>query len=560
MTLAKYIVKKMEQSGVTDAFGIPGSVILNLIYELDQSAQINIHLNYHEQTAAYAACGYAQRSQRLGIAYATKGPGITNMITSIADAYYDSLPTLFITAHSKSGSNEKMRIETDQELNIVPMVKNITKYATKIEDIETAKECIDQAFFIAQNKRKGPVLLDILSSLFQQELEKQSELKIRQYYDADAYLDSNYILESLNKSERPVLLLGDGIKQSGMSEHVKQLANRYHIPVLSSRCAQDIMPNDDMYFGYIGSHATRYSNFILAKADLIVALGNRMAYPVTSKSFCAALENSKIIRVDIDEGEFERVVPNCKNMRTDLTQLIPQMLQSDVKWKGNNNWISVCREIRKCLDDSDVDLPVKVISKLLKTQTKEITIVCDIGNNELWVSRAYAYSKMENRLIHSKSYKTVGCAIGKAIGVHYATKAPVVCFVGDQGFQFNIQELEYISQHDLPILIVICNNESSGMLRTSEKRYGYHHYVHTDLNSGYANPNFCAIARAYKMEYKVICVQGDKNIEIGGMRSGILELRINHENEVTQYLPKGNPCQKFMPGIDPKLYEYLEQL
>lgn len=560
MTLAQYIVRKMEQAKVTDAFGVPGSVILNLLYEIDSSSQINIHLNYHEQTAAYAACGYAQCSQQLGVAYATKGPGITNMITSIADAYYDSSPTLFITAHSQINSNEKMRIETDQELNIVPMVKNITKYAVKIDDLKYAKKEINQAFFCAQSERKGPVLIDVLSSLFKQEIDEEDN-KVPELQCENAIDEySDYIFEEIQKSDKPILLIGDGVKQSGMSEYMKRFSNRYHIPILSSRYAQDIMPNDDMYFGYVGSHATRYSNFILDKADLIIAMGNRMAYPISSNTFNDAIKNSKIIRIDIDDSEFERKIPNSRNIKINLAQLLPCLVQSNYTMEKKKEWISVCKTIKEKLYDVDIDAPTKIISGLLQQLNEKVTLVCDVGNNELWVSRAYAYSGIKNILIHSKSFKTVGCAIGKSIGVYYATQNPVVCFVGDQGFQFNLQELEYISQHKLPVLMVVCNNASSGMLRMSEKRGGYSYCLHTDLESGYANPDFKSIANSYKLEYQKINVANYDDANIKNIKSGILELTMDSNTEIKQYLPKGNPCQKFFPEIDQKLYNYIEQL
>lgn len=564
MKISQYLVDKLIEYGVTDVFGIPGGVILDFIYELNNEEDIKVHLNYHEQAAAYAACGYAQASGRLGVAYATKGPGFTNMVTAIAEAYYDSLPVLFITSHSQKILNEAMRIEDEQEMNHVRLVSDITKYARRIDNIDEAFKAIDMACQTALQGRKGPVFLDFNAKVLKSEINFQAMdidnvCSIKKTKDSIAECIA-CIETYINNSKRPVFLIGDGIRISGMEKNMQLLSENTGIPVLSSRFSQDILFNLRFYYGYIGSHGLRYSNFILSKADVIIALGNRMAFPVESKSFYPIVENSQIIRIDVDNDEFFRNIPNSKNFCLDLKELIPNLLMRSFCYKGQDKWLNICNEIKEELKTCDVSPAVHAISKMMQNFDKDGTIVCDIGNNELWSSRAYALVGEGRKLLHSKVFKTVGSAIGKAIGAYYASGKPVLCIVGDQGFQFNLQELQYIVSNQIPIIVVVCNNNASGMLCNSERQQGYEYYLHTTLESGYSHPDFRKIANAFGIKYTSVCEKG----EIGNKglicEPEIAELIIDENEEILQYLPKGNPCQKFVPELKSGQYEYLDSL
>lgn len=562
MKAVDLIVEHLIHLGVTDAFGLPGAVILDLIYAMERrKPEFTPHLTYHEQGAVFAACGYAQASGKLGVAYCTRGPGVTNMITGIADAYYDSIPLLVVTSHSQKRKQQGMRIETDQEMDPLPLVSSITKYSVRMDRAEDVIRELDWACHMALSGRPGPVLLDIHTAIFQTEISPvaASICAPQEVDDSSAVIAQ--IQSALHCSQRPVLLIGNGIRQSGTVELVKRLAPKMRIPVLSSRVAQDIMPNSPWYFGVIGGHATRYSNFILSKADLIISLGNRMSFPVNSLSYRPMLEHTRTIRVDVDETEFLRKVPNSTTFRADLKTLLPQL--TDQKWiyTGSEEWISICRQLKLTLQECDQTGPTLLIAQLFQTIQSDALITGDVGNNEYWLSHGYIGSGIRNRILWSKSFGTLGCSMGKAIGAYYAMRRPVICFIGDQGFQFNIQELQFIVSHQLPIYVVVLNNFSSGMIRGREKQKYHGQFLHTTAASGYNVPDLAAVAAAYGLHYQMLPYNGELSGIFKDMSAPcILEVRIEETVELAPILPIGNPIQEMYPPIQEDFYKKLDEL
>ncbi|WP_075680091.1 thiamine pyrophosphate-binding protein [Roseburia sp. 831b] len=565
MRVADYFALELKKNKVTDIFGIPGGVLLPFLYAVDACEGIEAHLNFHEQAAGYAACGYAQGSGRLGVAYATKGPGIMNMMTPIAEAYYDSIPVLFITAHANEKKPDGMRFLHEQEMDLLSVVKGITKYAARVDDAASACREIKKACRIAQEGRKGPVLLDVSAKVLKQEMEKETDIpgvRLEKEDESGWKKECEKVADTLCHAKRPILLIGDGMREKETTILVREFAEKRNIPVLSSRVSQDLLVDSQQYYGYIGSHGIRYSNFILSKADFILALGNRMSFPAASESFRPIVEKADIVRVDIDATEFQRVIPNCKNIRADVKDFIMALEEVMDDLHGDKNWSQVCDTLREKLKECDMEEPQRRIASILNEINEDATIVCDVGNSELWFSRAFAYTRKKMTILSSKSFKTVGCALAKAIGVYYETQKPVICMTGDQGLQFNIQELQFISQNHIPITIVVYNNHSSGMMRSSEQRMGYSYFLQTTEDSGFGMPKLKDIARAYQLEFF-----DEKDLNQEALRQvlsettpKILQLEFQEEYDVKQVLPKGNPCQKFLPELEEHLYRELDDM
>ena len=553
MTGAEFLVDYLVKLGVTDVFGIPGGVVLDFLYELDRREDISAHLSFHEQCAGFAASGYAQLSGKLCVAYATKGPGITNLLTSVADAYSDGSPVLIVTAHSEKDLDKKVRFTGEQELDTVDIFKSVTKYAVRIDSATVFAYEVNKACGIALEGRKGPVLIDVLSSVFS---ENVPDIKSPNNAILTAPVTSaDYIIERLQTSLRPIFLIGDGMHQSHSERLVRKLSEKANIPVLSSRCSEDIMPTSDMYFGYIGSHGIRYANFILSKADLIIALGNRLAFPVNSDSFKTIYENAEIIWIESDESEAGRLIPNCKCFIENVSDTVGELLNRDICYIDSDRWISVCKMLKKELFGADINLPTQILSEAFKAISDDVTIVNDVGNNEFWSSRAYIHAGISNRALYSKCFGALGCSLGKSIGAYYASKASVLCITGDQGLQLNSQELQFIGMHRLPIAILLLNNNSSGMIRDREKsRYG--RFVHTTADSGYGTPDFKKLAEAYGIEYKEYASEAFKRID----RPILVEARIDEDIGLEPNLPKGNKCQSLAPILDKTLFEELDNL
>lgn len=554
MTGAEFLVDHLVKLGVTDVFGIPGGVVLDFLYELDKrKEEIAVHLSFHEQCAGFAVSGYAQLSGKLCVAYATKGPGITNLLTPAADAYSDGTSMLIVTAHSEKVLDKKIRFTDEQELDTVDIYKSVTKYAVRIDSAEEFPFEVCKACSIALEGRKGPVLIDVLSSIFSENIPdvKSSGNALL----TAPVISADYITEKLKASRRPIFLVGDGIHQSGSEGKMRELAEKTNIPVLSSRCSEDVMPTSDMYFGYIGSHGIRYANFILSKADLIVALGNRLAFPINSSSFKPIYENIEIIRIESDESEAGRHIPNIRCFIENVSDTVGELLYRDICYTEPDKWISVCDRLKKELFETDINTPTRIISETFKSIKDDVTIVNDVGNNEFWSSRAYIRAGISNRALYSKCFGALGCSLGKSIGAYYARKVSVLCVTGDQGLQLNSQEMQFIGMHRLPIAILLINNGSSGMIKDREKnRYG--RFVHTTFDSGYGTPDFKKLAEAYGIEYKAYTPVIFANID----RPILVEARIEEDIALEPNLPKGNICQNLTPELDKTLFEELDKL
>lgn len=557
------MVNFLLEKGVTDIFGIPGVVILDFLYAVNKKQPfITPHLSYHEQGASFAACGYAQVSGELGVAYSTRGPGFTNMITAIADAYYDSIPTMFITAHSNKSIYSDMRVMDNQEIDVTQFVKHITKRATRVDKIEDFQKELMLSYSLAMGERKGPVVLDIWSGLFSQEID--DTISISKEEDAKDSDSTEAAVKRIEKemclSKRPVILIGNGIRNDESIRIVKEIVEKYQIPVISSRTSQDIMPDSDYYFGFIGSRATRYSNFIMSKADLIISLGNRMAVSAKSRSFWPILENTKVIRIEIDSCEFERKIPNSANYSINVNHLLSRLESAELTYERPDEWLEVCRILKRKLDCWDCNPTIQKLRDIIGAIHEDTTLVCDVGNHSFWVTLAYAYQGVKNRILYSGSFGTLGSALPKAIGAYYAKRKPVICFAGDQGIQLNIQELQYIGKNRIPVNIVILNNQSSGMIKDREvAKYG-DDLVHTTVNDGYSYPNFEKVAESYGIKYTRTYDYVEDREKLTFDEPQIIEIIIDVETELNPILPLGEPCQNLYPELPQELYESLDIL
>lgn len=550
MTGAEYIVETLISFHSTDAFGIPGGVILDLLYAMEARKPLfTLHLSYHEQAAGFAANGYAQSSGKLGMAYATRGPGFTNLVTPIADAYYDSVPVLYITAHSATCPPNGMRVMADQEIDTCSIVRNITKKALRLDDTASFAQEFKNLCKVALTGRKGPVFLDVSTKILSQEIE--INYNTSQKSDDKAIPDVSAIVDSIRNAKCPIILAGDGINQANARDFFQQFCKKAHIPVVSSRFTHDILEGSDQYYGYVGSHGIRCANFILSKTDLILSIGNRLHFPVLSSSFSCVYNHANIIRCEIDDNELSRDIPNSTSFICDARQFIQALMSYD-DYGSHEDWIKNCNIIRDKLSGSDINDIVKDISFILKRISEGNIVVNDVGNNEFWVSRASVYGKNDIRTLYSKSLGTLGCGIPKSIGAYYATNKPIVCFVGDQGFQMNIQELQFIVSQQLPITIVVVNNSESGMIKDKELQMGKSP-LHTTIETGYSVPSIKKISEAYDLQYYSFD-------DFGSKRPSIIEIKASPKTKLVPQLPKGQPCQDMLPLIDREMYNFLNSI
>jgi acetolactate synthase-1/2/3 large subunit len=410
MKTSDFLVEFLINKGVTDVFGIPGGVILDFLDSINKKGNtINARLNFNEQASSFAANGYAQASGKLAVAYATRGPGITNMITGILDSFGDSFPVLFITAHSKISKLPGTGVEETQEFDTTKLVSSITKYAVKIECLDSVQYELEKSFYLATSGRPGPVVIDFLSSVLAMDINIETQstyLREKIFLNEKSESIINSIENELKKAKRPVLLIGNGIRQSNMETYIKKIAKNWAVPILSSRSAQDIIPGNENYFGYIGSHAIRYSNFILSKCDLILALGNSLMFNPESESFGTITKNAKILRINVDANEFLRELPNSICYDIDLKDIMHTFEQHN--FQCDKNWLDICKQIKMKLYNYDTEYPVNMLALLINAADMNTIIISDVGNNEFWLSRAYIFSGATNRILYSISFSSLG--------------------------------------------------------------------------------------------------------------------------------------------------------
>lgn len=564
-----YIVQYLIEQVITDVFGYPGGMVTHLMDSLGSyREQIQSHVLYHEQGVSFAACGYAQVTGKTGVAYATSGPGATNMITGICHAYYDSIPVLFITGQVntfESNDGYHLRQRGFQETNVIQMVQGVTKYAAYVQKPEQLKLCLDRAFQLANEGRKGPVLLDIPMNVQRAILDTDMlESELPPPCD-DAATDIAELVQSmLTQAKRPCLFIGNGVYSAGQQDRVRALIEKWGIPVVSSLLAFDIAPAgssiEPYYYGFIGAYGERCANFVAAKCDLLITLGARLDVRQVGAQRERFAPDAKIIRIDIDQNELDYPVHHDDiNLCLSLEHALNQLLTISLPTAAYTPWRSVCDMIRKKLAQ-DRQLPGDFIRAISRRAPGNSIVTADVGQNEVWIAQSFIPQKGQRILIPG-GHAAMGCSLPTAIGAHIGSRKTVLCFSGDGGIQMNIQELQTVVRENMPIKIIVMNNHSLGMIRHFQEMYFQCNYVQTTSKGGYTVPDFCAVATAYGIRSRKIQTLAEvEQIAFGEDGPECIEVLLPDETYVTPKLVFGQPNQDQDPPIDRALYRELMDL
>ncbi len=566
MKVSDYIVEFFIDKGIKNVFGYPGGMVTHLMDSFSKyDSEIQVHVCYHEQAAAFEACSYAQITGDAGVAYATSGPGATNMITGICNAYFDSIPVIFITGQVNTFESKLdygVRQRGFQETDIVSMVKGVTKYAVYVEEAEKIGYYLEKAYQIAMAGRKGPVLLDIPMNIQRSEVIPS---EIPQYKETTAEIkntDFSVVKELLFKSERPCIVLGAALK--GIAENdVVKFVNHMQIPVVTSMVAMDLLPYEhELNYGYIGAYGSRTANFIVSKSDMILVLGSRMDVRQVGGKRGNFAPDAKIIRVDIDKEELDYQIRKDEvDIQADVADVMQYLMRFDFcNATSYQNWYQTCKTILgklSGLDDKKYNHYVEKISRYIPEET---VITTDVGQNQVWIAQSFRIKKGQ-KVLFSGGHGAMGYSLPAAIGAYYASGKPVVSFNGDGGIQMNIQELEFIKREKLPIKIFVFNNYALGMIRHFQEMYFDKNYVQTVSGKGYETPDFEGIARAYHMEYISYDTLEDVS-ELFMLKKGptLVEIKIPEDTYVFPKLEFGKPNQDQEPLIDRTLFHELMEL
>jgi len=575
-----FITQELINRGITDIFGYPGGMVTHLMDSLSKHrSRIKAHLCYHEQAAAFAACGYAQISDKVGVAYATSGPGATNLITGIANAYFDSTPTLFITGQVntyESKGNLSARQKGFQETDIIAMVSSVTKYATCVRNASDIRYELEKALYLAKSDRPGPVLLDIPMDIQRAQVDVAT---LRGFTPPETPCSkgneaADTIRNALQCAKRPCVLVGAGVHIAGVADSVREWCGKVGLPVVSSMLAVDC--NCENYYGFIGAYGHRAANYIVAKADLLISLGSRLDLRQTGANSAGFAANARLIRVDVDEGELTNVIkPDETPIVANLRDLLPQLLELQSA-HDYSDWLGVCDDIRGKLAESEsksIQAPNSIIRELSGLIPANAVICTDVGQNQVWVAQSFK-TKANQRVLFSGGHGAMGYSLPAAIGAYYANAAtrekqkPTFSFNGDGGFQMNSQELQFLAREQIPVKVIILNNSSLGMIRHFQEMYFDCNYAQTKAESGYTTPDFAKLASAYALDFcrinssSVGEVADNRELRdaLESPRPAIIEVALSDTTYVFPKLHFQKPLPFQEPDLDEALSAYLEGL
>ncbi|MCF8413188.1 MAG: biosynthetic-type acetolactate synthase large subunit [Melioribacteraceae bacterium] len=494
----------LKEEKVDVIFGYPGGATLKIyekLYDIDWLEHVLVR---HEQGATHMAEGYAKATGKVGCVLVTSGPGATNTVTGIADAYMDSVPIIVFTGQVPS---HLIGNDAFQEADIVGITRPITKHNFLVRDIKELASTIKKAFFIASTGRPGPVVVDLPKDVIMAETEYEypKEVNVRGYKPTyQGHVNQiKKAADMISAAKRPLLYVGGGVIMSGGSEELALLARENNLPVTMTLQGLGAYPGTDkLSMGMLGMHGTYWANQAINNCDLLVSLGARFDDRVTGKTDTFATGAYKI-HVDIDPTCIDKnvqvdlpIVGDVKHVIAKILAEIKTKPQIDEWWAQINAWREECP---MTYENNDGKLRTEYVLERLSDKTNgNAVIVTDVGQHQMWTAQYYKYNHPRSNLT-SGGLGTMGFSVPAAIGAAFAVKdRPIISINGDGGFQMNMQELITAKAYNLPVKFIIMNNSFLGMVRQWQELFHSEKYSFTDL--GATNPNFVKVAEAFGVE------------------------------------------------------------
>tara|TARA_B100001057_G_scaffold13732_1_gene12908 strand:+ start:12675 stop:14363 length:1689 start_codon:yes stop_codon:yes gene_type:complete len=550
ITGSEALIKSLIEEDVNTIFGYPGGAIMpiydSLYSYLDKIKHI---LTRHEQGAIHAAQGYSRVSGKVGVCFATSGPGATNLITGIADAQIDSTPLVCITGQVPS---QLLGTDAFQESDVIGISMPVTKWNYQITNANEIADIISRAFYIAKSGRPGPVLIDITKDAQFSNVSfnyKKCD-KIRSYHPYPI-IKKTKIKEAakiINNSKKPLILVGQGILLSKAENELLQLSEKTGIPVASTLLGLSaISCHHKNYVGYLGMHGNYGPNLKTNEADLLIAIGMRFDDRVTGDTTKYGI-NAKVIHIEIDPSEIDKIIKTDVAINADAKEAILNLIPH-LKKNHHENWINEFRtcdkvEYEKIIDKEinvveDKILMADVINRISNLTKGKSIVVTDVGQNQMVTSRYYKFSE-SNSNITSGGLGTMGFALPASLGAKIGQpKREVIAIIGDGGIQMTIQELATISQYNIKVKILILNNNFLGMVRQWQELFFDNRYSFTEMK----NPNFNIIADGYGIKNNKVENKNDLDkclkefINYDG--SYLLNVVVEKEENVFPMVPSG---------------------
>ena len=486
LTGAEIVIECLKEQGVDTVFGYPGGAILNVYDALyKHSNEIKHILTSHEQGAAHAADGYARATGKVGVCFATSGPGATNLVTGIATAYMDSIPVVAITCNVGVSLLGK---DSFQEIDIAGITMPITKHNYIVKDVRQLADTIRKAFQIAKSGRPGPVLIDIPKDVTANVTEYERKM-IEPYKPDTSHISEKEIdtaVEMIRKSKRPYIFVGGGAILSGASEELKEFVDKVDAPVTDSLMGKGAFPGTDVrYTGMLGMHGTKTSNFGVSECDLLIVIGARFSDRVTgnTKSFA---KYAKILQFDVDPAEMDKNVLITAGVTGDIRETLKRVNEK-LESQSHSEWLEKIQAYKSMypLKYHPEALSGPFVIEEIYRQTKgDAVIVTEVGQHQMWAAQYYKYTKPRT-LLTSGGLGTMGYGLGAALGAKSGCPdKTVVNIAGDGCFRMNMNEIATAVRHQIPIIEVVINNHVLGMVRQWQNLFYEQRYSATVLNDG----------------------------------------------------------------------------
>ena len=561
-TGSQVLLECLKLENVKHIFGYPGGAVINIYDDLPRYDFQHV-LVRHEQAAVHAADGYARATGEVGVCLVTSGPGATNTITGLATAYMDSIPIVVFTGQvpTKLIGNDAF-----QEADIVGMSRPCTKHSYLVKDVKDLPRIIKQAFYIANSGRKGPVLIDLPKDVL---IAKIKDFKYPESVDIIGYKPTyechqrqveKALTEILN-AKKPIIYIGGGVILSNASSELVKFAEKTKIPVTSTLMGLGAFPaNNDLFLGMLGMHGTYRANMAITDSDIIIAIGARFDDRVTGKIDEFA-PNAKIVHIDIDPTSISKnvvvdipIVGDCSDALKKFNTLLVSKFADKVKefHKNISPWhkkIDEWKNKHKLNYDKNTDFikPQYVIEKIYEVTKGEAIIATEVGQNQMWTAQFYPFNKPRT-LLTSGGLGTMGYGLPAAIGAQIAyPDKTVIDIAGDGSIQMNIQELATIKQYNLPVKIVVLNNNYLGMVRQWQELFFDKNYSETVME---VTPDFVKLAESFG----AVGFRGTKKDEVEPIlkealkvnKAVMIDFHVDREENVYPMVPAGAPINKML--------------